>query len=222
MSLDLVHFLNTYAVPFFLVIVTIPFLFIGLLGIITKRPVFIPQQFLQYIVWIIMLPGVVDQGVAYWWVQILYVSSVIFTVIVTRGYYVLGATDESFRTGVLASLAKLNLPYEEFSDGLRLPTLGADLQTTSFGGRSLRMKQRRFSSVLHSIVKEMKNYYRSSNEIEVKMGHFISYFIFGMVGALLALPLALFPPVSRISTRHVSVTEHGDFFSLPFCNSSEW
>jgi hypothetical protein len=61
-----------------------------------------------------------------------------------------------------------------------------------------RMKQRRFDSVLHAIVREMNKYYRSRIEAEVNLRTVKVYFVFGVVVALLALLLALFPPVSRI------------------------
>ena len=198
MNLDLLHFLKTYVGAFSLVTMGIPLLVIGLRGIVTKKPVFIPTRRQQLFAAILILPLVVDQ-LSYWWVPVLYIFSVIFLVIVTRGYSILGVTNESLRAGLSNSLTRLNLQYEDSSDGFRLPTLGTNLKTNTWGASgALRMKQRRFDTILHSIVREMKEYYQSSNEIEVKMGLFISYFALGVVGALAALLLAWFPSVSRV------------------------
>jgi hypothetical protein len=106
----------------------------------------------------------------------------------SRGYWASGVTDASFREGLLAALKKLDLPYEESRSVtrlpsllpfrprassayeksrpvIRLPTIGADLHVTFWSeiSSTIKVEPHKFARVLEEIVKEMNDYYRSSN-----------------------------------------------------------
>ena len=88
----------------------------------------------------------------------------IFMYLTLRGYMAFGVTDISLREGLVASLEKLNLPYEEKLAAVRLPIIGADLQVAAqswIGTGQLKMKQRHVSVVLGDIVRGMNEYYQS-------------------------------------------------------------
>jgi hypothetical protein len=91
-------------------------------------------------------------------------------------YSAYGVTKTSFREGLLASLAKQNMTYEETSRGLRLPAINADLRVTppgsSWRAGSIDMKQHGFEEVLRDIANGMNEYYRTGTMVEVSMNCF--------------------------------------------------
>lgn len=108
----------------------------------------------------------------------------------SRGYAAFGVTDTSFREGLLHSLRKLNLPYEETFSGVKLPTLGADLQVNiqSWAGTAeLKVKERQFGTVLSDLVKEMNEYYQSSVGSQVNLHCCFFFTVVGVVFAMIGV-----------------------------------
>lgn len=175
---------------------------IGLRGLLTRKP-FVVSFRLRIAAWAILMghlffmflylsgggsktPGAVVGDAAvlvFWTILVIFISPVLWS-----GLSVYGATDASFRAGLLVSLTKLNLTYEENSTGLRLPTIKKDLVLTAPGtmwkAGSVDMKQRDYQGVLRDIAKGMNEYYRSEAVIEVKSECF-------WLRALLAVLLAV-------------------------------
>jgi hypothetical protein len=128
----------------------------------------------------------------------------LITVIVGRyvplGYAAYGVTDVSLREGLSASLTKLKLTYEETPTGLRLPTIGADLQVkgprwSGTGGVYVKMKPWYFGREMRDMAKGMNEYYRSGTVAEMNMNCFMWPLVAGGICALLALCLAAFGKV---------------------------
>jgi len=115
-----------------------------------------------------------------------------------RGYLAFAVTGSSFREGLVASLKKLQLPYEETVGTMRLPSVGADLQVAVqswIGTGQVKVKQNQYSGVLKDIVKGMNEHYRTSTVkinliscvFHVVMGVFMAVFgvVMYMAGTLL-------------------------------------
>ena len=174
---------------------------IGLRGVLIKKPFLISFSWYVVPAALLLVGGLAMQGVGLV-ASCSYAVTLIFVAVMwwfrPPGYTACGVTDGSLREGLLVSLTKLGLPYEETHDGLRLPTIGADLQVkgpwVSWGAGTVKMRQRRFGKVLSDIVKEMNEYYRSSSVVGVNMKNFISWLVFGGFFALwawLAFPRVL-------------------------------
>lgn len=162
----------------------------GLWGVVTKKPFVssfkrhlevwaILMAFLQFLFRFLSGEGpktpegvVADVAFIGFWTIIV----VIIARVLPPGYSAYGVTDASFREGLLASLTKLKLTYEDTSTGLRLSTISADLRVTAPGSRwragSVDMMQRGFDRVLRDIAKGMNEYYRSGAVVEVNMNCF--------------------------------------------------
>ena len=163
-------------------IVAICAFLVGFRGLVTKKPFLISER------WSVFTP---KTSGGLWVVLAFWIPAVVIMWFRFRGYRAHGVSDGSLREGLLASLTKLNLPYEDAATGLRLPTIGADLQVTgplSWGWSGVvKMKQRQFDRVLRDIVKGMNEYYRSGNAVEFNMDGFIWLLVFGGFCALMAL-----------------------------------
>jgi hypothetical protein len=200
--------------PGFLITVLSPILFgamasffvaIGLRGIVSKKPFVISARWSFILVLLAFAPGMLQFAefprivggsgtlgmlvALRWLMPIMLIVVVIFLYLTLRGYTAFGVTDISFREGLLHSLKKLNLPYEETLSAVKLPTLGADLLVAVqswIGTGQLKMKQRQFSKVLSDIVKGMNEYYQSGAVSQVNLTCCIFYAVIGMFLALLA------------------------------------
>jgi hypothetical protein len=74
-----------------------------------------------------------------------------------------GVTDASFREGLLAVLAELQLPHEESLSVLRLPSVGTDLQVAVaawMGTGQIKVKRGGQRGLLAKIAKGTNGYYR--------------------------------------------------------------
>jgi hypothetical protein len=136
-------------------------------------------------------------GIIGWLYPLMQISLLVFLWLTLRGYMAFGVTDKSVRDGLLASLANLNLPFEETLSAVRLRSLGADLQVAVLqvavqswiGTGQIKMKQRQFNEDLRAIVKGMNNYYRNSEISNANLTCCIFYVIIGL--ALTALTVAM-------------------------------
>ena len=176
---------------------------IGIWGMVTKKP-FVSSSKWRLTVWAILVgllwflfeflsgegPQTLNEVVlavgfiVFWTIFVVVVAKYVFP-----GYTAYGVTNTSFREGLLVSLKKLDLTYEETSTGFRLPAINADLWVSvpesSWTTGGFCMKQKGFDRMLRKIAKEMNDYYRSCAAIEINTHCF-------RVRALLALLSAVF------------------------------
>ncbi|MGO9120822.1 MAG: hypothetical protein ACLQPD_24830 [Desulfomonilaceae bacterium] len=128
-------------------------------------------------------------GIVLWLYPATFILIGVFLYIAMRGYTAFGTTDVSFREGLLASLERLSLPYEEKLSAVRLPTIEADLQVAVqswLGTAQLKMKQRKFSGVLSDIVKGMNECYQSGTASEMNLTACVFYAVIGVMVAVFA------------------------------------
>ncbi len=157
---------------------------IGLYGLVTKKP-FVSSFNRNLVVWGVSMEflyflflGLSGEGpkttgsvvVAAFFIAFLTIIMVIIPLALPLQYSAYGVRSTSLRQGLLASLKKLNLSYEESPTGLRLPTIEADLQVTvpwsRWGAGYVRIKQQGFEKILSEIANGLKrvlsewHYYR--------------------------------------------------------------
>ena len=190
------RFLITVLFPCLFGTMALFFLVIGLRGVVTKKPFLISARWLLFLILLgfgplmlqaVSLPTSGDgSGILMalrWLVPTMLIVVVIFLSFTMRGYIAFGVTDASFRDGLLASLQKLNLAYEETLSAMRLPTIGADLQVAVqswMGTGQIKMKQRQFRRVLVDTVNNMNEYYQNSAVPKVNLTCCIFYVVMGV------------------------------------------
>jgi hypothetical protein len=172
------------------------FLVIGMRGIVTKKPFLISARWLLFLILLGFGPGILQAvslptsgdgsgplAALRWMIPAILIVVLAFLSFTMRGYIAFGVTDVSFREGLLASLKKLNLDYEETMSILRLPTIGADLQVAVqswIGTAQIKMKQRQFRRLLVDIVNNMNGYYQNSAVLKMNLTSCIFYVIMGV------------------------------------------
>jgi hypothetical protein len=196
------HFIITVLFPCLFSLMALFFLFIGLRGVVTKKPFLISARWLLVLVFLGFAPAMLQavtpptsgdgSGILMalrWLNPTVLVVVIIFLSFTLRGYTAFGVTDISFREGLLHSLKKLDFTYEETLSAVKLPTLGADLQVAVqswIGTGQLKMKQRRFSTELCDIVEGMNEYYQSGAVSKANLTCCIFYAVIGVLLAVLA------------------------------------
>jgi hypothetical protein len=154
------------------------FFSLGLRGIITKKPFVVSSRWLfrcfvaaftpfLFLPFAFHVPRDRDHlgmlVILSWLNPIMFLCVCVFMWLLLRGYLAFGVTDSSFREALLASLEKLDLPYEETVGALRLPSVGADLQLAVqswIGTGRISVKQRQHHGLLENIVSCMNEHYR--------------------------------------------------------------
>jgi hypothetical protein len=189
-------------IPLLFFIMASFFLVIGLRGVVSKKPFLISARWSLIVVLLGFAPGMFQfasfpgfaggfgpMEVLRWSIPLMLIVVAIFLCLTLRGYTAFGVTDVSFREGLLHSLTKLNLPYEETLSAIKLPTIGADLQVAVqswIGTGQLKMKQRQFRTVLCDIVQGMNEYYQSDTVSKANLTCCIFYTIIGGFLSMLA------------------------------------
>ena len=110
------------------------------------------------------------------------------------GYFVYGIYDETFHEALVASLNKLNLPFEETVSKVKLKSLDADLHvavTSWVGTAQLRIKQVKHQKVASEIASEMKKYFISH---PVRVNN-VSFIVNLIMGILMFVLLAIMMPI---------------------------
>jgi hypothetical protein len=175
------HYYVTLYLPCLIGLMAIIFLILGLRGLVTRKPFLISARWLFALMVLGFAPSLVSPfvfpmphpagvrlaGLTFleWINPLMFVAILAFSWIMLQGYVAFAVTGGSFREGLLASIAKLDLPYEETLSAIRLPSLGADLQVavqTWVGTGQVKVKPRRFRPVLQDIVRGMNEYYQAS------------------------------------------------------------
>jgi hypothetical protein len=174
-------------------IVALWLLFLVLRGFVTKKPFLMSERWVTMVISLSffgfsVLNALTGHAMLRWFFPVLFIVLGVILLFRPRGYVAYGVTDKSLRDGLLASLAKLNLNYEETPAGLLLPETGADLQVTTrswWKTGCLKTNRREFDTLLTDIAKGMNEYYRSSPEQNMNMRYSI-----GMIAALILYILA--------------------------------
>ena len=167
------------------------FFLIGLRGILTKRPFLVSNRWILAILFVSLGPGILLPiflpGAAPFIIK--WLNPVMFTVLlvmmcfVLRGYVAYAVTDTSFRDALLASLQKLELPYEETLSTIRLTSVEVDLQVSVqswMGSGQLKIKQRGQGSLLAKIADAMNEYFRISS-VPTNLTTCIFYLVMGIL-----------------------------------------
>ena len=151
------------------------FLFIGLRGILTKRPFLMSQRWLLSMMFFAIVPTILlpfllslpdDFKLMSWVHPLLFGLILLMMCYQMRGYVAYAVTDISFREALLEALQKLQLPYEESLSVIRLTSIEADLQVSVqawMGTGLIKVKQRAQRSVLREIVNAMNQHFRLSS-----------------------------------------------------------
>ena len=106
-----------------------------------------------------------------------------------KGHVAYGVTDASFRESLLATLEKLQLPYEESLSTIRLTSIEVDLQVSVqawMGTGIIKVKQRAHRSDLRKIVNAMNEYFRTS-AVSTNMISCALLLVGGIIMVLLAI-----------------------------------
>jgi TPR repeat protein len=191
-------FFNDLVFPCAYGVMALCLLAIGLRGMVTGKPsVFSDRWFVCF--WLLLFGPLIWQAVSSaisgdgsgcstalgWLTLAMLIGFLVFMSRMVNAYMVLGVTDTSFREGLLASLKKLNVDYEENRSVWRLPTIGVDLQVeveSLAGTARIKVKQRQFRGVLRDIAKNMNEYYRNSVALKVNL---ISYMLAVAMGVFM-------------------------------------
>ena len=174
MNSDFYFTIFSIMVPLWCGIFALFFFVIGLRGILTKRPFLISNRWLLSVIFIALVPVILIpvflQGSDFPFI-IKWLNPMIFTLVLVmmcfalKGYVAYAVTDTSFREALLASLQKLELPYEEMLSTMRLTPVEVDLQVSIqswMGTGQIKVKQRGQGSLLAEIATAMNEHFRTS------------------------------------------------------------
>ena len=173
MNSDFYITLFSILAPIWFGIFALFFFLIALRGILTRRPFLVSNKWLLSVMFFSLIPAILipffipgDSAFIIKWL-----NPAIFTVVLVmmcftlRGYAAYAVTDTSFRDALLASLQKLELPYEETLSTILLTSVEADLQVSIqswMGAGQIKVKQRGHSLLLKKIAAAMNEYFRVS------------------------------------------------------------
>ena len=196
-------FLITVLFPLLFGVMALFFLAVGLRGIVFRKPFVISSRWFLALVLLGFSPSLLlamplfgpshssgQLAIIQWLTPAMLLVVAVFLYFTLRGYTAFGVTDVSFREALMASLKRLDLPYEETLSTLRLPTIGADLQVAIqswIGTGQLKMKQREFNRVLSDIVRCMNEHYQSGAASNINLTCCIFYAVMGVLMAVFAV-----------------------------------
>jgi hypothetical protein len=156
----------------------IPYLMLGIRGVVTKKPFLVPLRHIVLIISIPVLVAIAGGLIFASPFNVFSVAGIIPSIICllvfgitflilwqqSEGYSAFGVTDESFQEAIRSALNKLNLPFEETIFRIRLTSVEADLQASvhsSLGCAQLIIKHPGHRSTLKSIVDAMNDYFNT-------------------------------------------------------------
>ncbi|MCG8622494.1 MAG: hypothetical protein MJE68_10940 [Proteobacteria bacterium] len=210
--MELIFYIRLVSImfPITLGITAIFSFYIGLRGILTKKPFVISNRWFLATILVAFIPLPVilvpflsasgsgsDIHFMKWLIAILcgLVLSVILMVWYSlKGYIIYGVTDVSFQEALLAALEKLQLPYEESLSAIRLTSIQADLQVSVqswMGTGIVKVKQRAHRSAFREIVNTMNEYFRTSS-VSTNMIPCIFFLVIGIFEVLFAIAMFFF------------------------------
>jgi hypothetical protein len=195
--------------PLALGLVSLAFVAIGLYALMRRRPFTVRSRWMLLAAVIGFSPQIItlfssfvsDPKYRTGWTDATSVLLVAMTVVILaflamqmRGYWVFGATQESFREALLSALAGLNLKVEETMSSVKLPSIPAELQTPIqgwLGTGQVRLRSGGRPRLLEDIRARMQAYFDSGNA-QTNMTTAIVYLILGilMIGIVTTLSLS--------------------------------
>ena len=171
-------------------------LFIGLRGLLTRRPFLLPARWLFVFLMAVFFGPVVSLIPFAWpsqamdWLPfVMFPVMAVFFWVQMKGYLAFAVTGKSFRDGLLVALDKLQLPYEESLSSIRLTSVEADLQVAVqswIGTGQIKVRPGRHGPLLKRIVQTMKDYFRTAT-VETNMIFCIFFLILGIFSILMAM-----------------------------------
>lgn len=168
--------------PFILGILALFFMVLGLRGILTKKPFLISSRWILSVSLICGVPVLLQPlfmpssnslsepigvfSLIPWIQSAMFAVFLIFAWVALQGYTVYGITESSFREGLIHSLEKLEIPFEENLSGIYLSSIGANLRVAIqswTGVAQINVRPRKSNNVLRDIVKGMSSYYQTAD-----------------------------------------------------------
>lgn len=158
-------------------LVALAFIGLGLYVLVKRRPVVLHARWMLVTMLIVLLPPILqqasvmlsdqrppagDSGLMFAVILLMPITIVALLVVQMRGYFVFGATQESFRAGLLSALANLGLSPEETVSTIRLPSVPAELNVMmhgSMGTGQLRLRSGGSSELLARIAYGMRRHF---------------------------------------------------------------
>ena len=167
------------------------FFVIALRGILTKRPFLVSNKWLLLVMFVALMPTILifpflpgsPPFIIKWLNPAIFTVVLVMMCFTLKGYVAYAVTDSSFRDALLASLQKLELPYEETLSTIRLTSVEADLQVSVqswMGSGQLKIKQRGQGSLLAKIADAMNEYFRISS-VPTNLTTCIFYLVMGIL-----------------------------------------
>jgi hypothetical protein len=198
-------FFVTVIFPLLFGVMALFFLAVGLRGLVFRKPFVISSRWFLVLILFgftpLILHALLFSGLGHgssrlalvrWLAPAMLLVVAVFGYLTLKGYTAFGVTDVSFREALVASLRRLNLPYEVTLSTVRLRTIGADLQVAVqpwIGTGQLKMKQREFNQALSDIVRAMNEHYQSGTASKV---NFTCCIFYALLGALMAVFAGVF------------------------------
>ena len=99
-----------------------------------------------------------------------------------RGYFVFGATDESFRSAIAFAFKALGLSYEERLSAIHVPSEGFDVQVAVqawMGTAQMKSKQAKGKTRVGELAGRMSEYF-AANKVETNATAFVIYIVLGV------------------------------------------
>jgi hypothetical protein len=170
-------------------------LFIGLRGLLTRRPFLLPARWLFVILMVVLFGPVVSlipfawpSQAMDWFPLVMFPVMAVFLWVQMKGYLAFAVTGKSFRDGLLAALDKLQLPYEESLSSIRLTSVEADLQVAVqswTGTGQIKVRPGRHGPLLKKIVQAMSDYFRT-DAVETNLIMCVFFLILGIFSIFMA------------------------------------
>ena len=170
------EFYRTFLSPIVIAMLGVYLLGIGLRCILTSRPFLISGKWMfagAIVPFLILAVNPLLFSLSYgpidWldWLPLLMFSvAALMFWHQTKGYIAFSITGKSFRSGLLAALEKLQLPYEESLSSIRLTSVEADLQVAVqswMGTGQIKVRQAGHRPLLKRIVNGMNDCFRQGS-----------------------------------------------------------
>ena len=189
-------------IPILLVLMAIYILTIGLRGVLIRRPFLVSSRwwlsimFVGFIAMILLSFSLAIRESFYamnWVIPLILGLLLVRGWFHYRGYMAYSVTEKSFRDALLATLQKLQLPYEESLSVIQLTSVEATLQVSvqsRMGTGIIRVKQRAHKPVLREVVNAMNEYFRISS-VPTNMISCVFYLVTGGIVVILAIDMSL-------------------------------
>jgi antitoxin component YwqK of YwqJK toxin-antitoxin module len=182
-----------YVFPAVFGIITFFFLFIGLRGLITKKPFLISTKWNFAIVTLCFAPNVFnpilfkdkwgDFDLLTWLFPIMFIPMLLMMWMQMRGYIAFGVTDKSLRDALTEALNEKNIDFEESLSSIKLTKDSSEIQVSVqswMGTGQIKMKKSKDKQILKDIANGINTYFKKT-KTEINMTTCIHYLIIGIL-----------------------------------------